>query len=93
MLVPLVGLGVLAAQRIDDERESAATALSLEFRLSEKEIDESAAALDGEGRFTRRHVVEAVDRDHVYVTVPETLLGAEYIQTANDDKDNPKTPP
>ncbi len=30
-----------------------------------------------------------VDRDHVYVTVPEALLGAEYIQTANDDKDNP----
>ncbi len=30
-----------------------------------------------------------IDRDHVYVTVPETLLRTEYIRTANDDKDNP----
>jgi hypothetical protein len=30
-----------------------------------------------------------VDRTHVYVTVPEILLGVEYIMTCNDDKDNP----
>jgi hypothetical protein len=29
-----------------------------------------------------------VDRTHVWVTVPEILLGAQYIMTANDDKNN-----
>jgi hypothetical protein len=32
--------------------------------------------------------VAFVDRTHIYVTVPEALLGAEYVMTANDDKDN-----
>jgi hypothetical protein len=29
-----------------------------------------------------------VDRTHVWVTIPEILLGAQYIMTANDDKNN-----
>ena len=30
-----------------------------------------------------------VDRTHVYVTIPEILLGCEYVMSANDDRDNP----
>jgi len=30
-----------------------------------------------------------VDRTHVYLNIPEALLGAQYVEVANDDKDNP----
>lgn len=34
-------------------------------------------------------VVFFVDRDHQYNEIPEEVLGAQFVMTANDDKDNP----
>jgi len=46
-----------------DYRRPAASALSLEFRLSEEEIERAISAVESEGRFVRSYLVEAVDRD------------------------------
>jgi len=40
----------------------AASTLTLEFRLSEDQVAEAAAALEEEGRFARAYSVDAVDR-------------------------------
>jgi len=50
----------------------AATALTLEFRLSDDEIAAAVAALDGQGRFRKRHVIEALDRDGRVCATVET---------------------
>lgn len=44
-------------------RKPAASALTLEFHLSQDEVDEAAAALDRDGRFSKSYGVEARDRD------------------------------
>jgi acyl-coenzyme A thioesterase PaaI-like protein len=44
-------------------RLPASTALTLEFRLSDEEIARAAAALDEQGRYSQRHLVEALDRE------------------------------
>jgi acyl-coenzyme A thioesterase PaaI-like protein len=41
----------------------AATTLTLEFRLSQEEVDEAVAALEADGRFRKEHVIEARDRE------------------------------
>lgn len=50
----------------------AATSLTLEFRLSDEEIAAAAAALDERGRYRKRHVVEALDRDGRVCATVET---------------------
>lgn len=46
-----------------DYRKPAATPLTLEFRLTERDVEDAVAGLDGEGRFKRSFRTEAMD-DH-----------------------------
>lgn len=50
----------------------AATALTLEFRLSDEDIAAAAAALDTQGRHRKRHVIEALDREGRLCATVET---------------------
>jgi acyl-coenzyme A thioesterase PaaI-like protein len=55
-----------------DYHRPAETALTLEFRLSDDEIAEAVAALDGAGRHRKRHVIEALDREGRVCATVET---------------------
>jgi len=59
-------------------RKPAATALTLEFRLDEPEIEAAAADLREAGRFDRSYLVEAVDRTGEVCARVETLVHVRY---------------
>ena len=53
-------------------RMPAETALTLEFRLPDREVDEARAALERHGRFARAYRTEAVDRSGAVCAEIET---------------------
>ena len=60
----------------------AATALTLEFALSEDDVARALSAIEREGRYARKHLVEARDASGVVCAVAETEV---YLKRAPDD--------